>query len=441
MASATSQWSAIGQDFVLKSAADNDLVVAGYASVDMVDKQGDRIPVSALKKAFGGFMANKSYRNVQLAHSGIQVGEVLDSYTDSDGRIWKSNVDEHGLFVICRIRNDIEKAREVQKQIRSGELRAFSIGGQALFRVNKTTEEHGSHREITDMELHEITLCKKGINPESGYTLLKMEVDNMTNEQAETLTEIRDALARINKHMDEPAVEQPTNEPAPVMNKGEEAAIAYIDTLEKFAHEKGVNLDGLRGHFGLGKAYMAGVDGEHGYGHRGQGDLVGSGEDATLASAPSLPNAKSNKYVIKQPQVAGMNQQPARGNRQVIKQGLDLTPRSLERGYNAYSAIRDEEAVKALVEKEWHDRYEAETEKALDIQKSQDYSGQINALKQEIANLQTQNTEIQKSSVAVPAQSDIRVPTHDEYAALGSGIDGWKALEELGQRAMFGGTQ
>ena len=108
MASATSQWSAIGQDFVLKSAADNDLVVAGYASVDMVDKQGDRIPVSALKKAFGGFMANKSYRNVQLAHSGIQVGEVLDSYTDSDGRIWKSNVDEHGLFVICRIRNDIE---------------------------------------------------------------------------------------------------------------------------------------------------------------------------------------------------------------------------------------------------------------------------------------------------------------------------------------------
>jgi len=444
MASATSQWSAIGQDFILKSVADKDLVVAGYASVDMVDKQGDRIPVSALKKAFNGFMANKSYRNVQLAHSGIQVGEVLDSFTDSDGRVWKSNVDEHGLFVICRIRDDIEKAREVQKQIRSGELRAFSIGGQALFRVNKTTEEHGSHREITDMELHEITLCKKGINPESGYTLLKMEVDNMTNEQAETLTEIRDALSRINKHMEtnEPAVEQPTQEIQQTeISKGEEAAVAYIDTLEKFAHQQGVNLNGLRDHFGLGKAYMAGVDGEHGYGHRGQGDLVGSGEDATLASAPSLPNAKSNKYVIKQPQVAGMNQHPARGNRQVIKQGLDLSPQSLERGYGAYSAIRDEEAVKALVEKEWHDRYEAETQQALDIQKSQDYSGQIDLLKAEIANLQTQNTEIQKSAVAVPAQTDIRVPTHEEYAALGNGVDGWKALEELGQRAMFGGTQ
>ncbi len=206
-------------------------------------------------------MDNPSYRNVQLAHSGIQVGEVLPSYTDSEGRVWKSTVDDHGLFVVCKIRDDIEKAREVQKQVRSGELRAFSIGGQALFRVSKTTEEHGSHREITDMELHEITLCKKGINPESTYTLLKMDDDNMSKEQTETLTEIRDALSRINKHM---GSEAPTEapEPAPVMQKQEEqAAIAYIDSLEKFAHQQGVDLDGLRGHFGLGKAYMVGVDG------------------------------------------------------------------------------------------------------------------------------------------------------------------------------------
>ena len=75
----TATWSATGADFILKSDSNGDLVIAGYASVDMVDKQGDRIPVSALKKAFGGFMDNPSYRNVQLAHSGIQVGQVLPS--------------------------------------------------------------------------------------------------------------------------------------------------------------------------------------------------------------------------------------------------------------------------------------------------------------------------------------------------------------------------
>jgi len=436
---ATTTWSATGSEFVLKADTNGDLVIAGYASVDMVDKQGDRIPVSALKKAFNGFMENPSYRNVQLAHSGIQVGEVLSNYTDSEGRVWKSTVDDHGLFVVCKIRDDIEKAREVQKQVRSGELRAFSIGGQALFRVSKTTEEHGSHREITDMELHEITLCKKGINPESTYTLLKMDDDIMTG-TTETLTEIRDALSRINKHMANENAPAPAVEEAPMMHKQEEQqAIAYIDSLEKFAHQQGVDLDGLRGHFGLGKAYMVGVDGSNGYTHRGQGDLYGSGEDATLASAPSLPNAKSNKYVIKQPKQMAMN--PAKGNKSVIKQGLDLSPQSLERGYGAYSAIRDEEAVKALVEKEWHDRYEAETQHALDIQKANDHGSQIAALKAEISNLRNTNAEIQKSAAPIPSQSDIRVPTHDEYAALGNGIEGWRALEELGQRALFGGTQ
>ena len=257
----------------------------------------------------------------------------------------------------------------------------------------------------------------------------------MSGEQTETLTEIRDALSRINKHME--TDESPAAQPQPVVEKQEEqSAIAYIDSLEKFAHQQGVNLDGLRDHFGLGKAYMVGVDGEHGYGHRGQGDLIGSGEDATLASAPSLPSAKSNKYVIKQPKQMAMN--PGKGNRQVIKQGLDLSAPSLERGYGAYSTIRDEEAVKALVEKEWHDRYEAETNQALDIQKQNDHGSQINALKAEIANLRTNNAEIQKSAAPIPTQSDIRVPTHEEFAALGDGIDGWRALEELGQRAMYG---
>jgi HK97 family phage prohead protease len=455
MAAAT--WTATGADFILKSdASDGGLVIAGYASVDMVDKQGDRIPVSALKKAFGGFMSNPSYRNVQLAHSGIQVGEVLPTYTDSDGRVWKSTVDDHGLFVVCRIRDDIEKAREVQNQIRSGELRAFSIGGQALFRVNKSTPEHGAHREITDMELHEITLCKKGINPESRYTLLKMDVDEMSNEQTETLTEIRDALARISKAMpkeekmyasDEMAdmkemKRKPTEEEQDEdIGKGdiaEQNAVAYIDSLEKFAHDQGVDLDGLRDHFGLGKAYMVGVDGEGGYSHRGQGDLYGSGEDATLAPRPALGNARANKYVIKQPQVPGMQHPTPTGGQNVIKGGLDLSPQSLERGYSAYAAIRDEEAVKALVEKEWSERYEAETVRAMDVQKSQDYSSQIEALRAEIATLKSENSEIVKSAVAVPSENQVRVPTHDEFAALGNGLDAWRALEDLAQTSLRG---
>jgi len=428
----TSGFSAVGSDFILKAADGSDLFIAGYASVDMVDKQGDRIPANALSKAFDKFMGNKAFRNVQLAHSGIQVGEVVDNYTDSEGRVWKSEVDEHGLFVVCRIRDDIQKAREVQKQVRSGELKAFSIGGQALFRVTKTTPEHGTHREITDLELHEITLCKKGINPEARYTILKMdnesEVNTMSNE---TLTEIRDSLSRVLKHIEE---EPETEEVVKTDQVEDNGAIAYIDTLEKFAHESGVNLDALRGHFGLEKAYLQ--EGSGGYSHRGQGDAEGSGESASEPSYPSLPSASGNQNVIKQ--TGRMNMNAPSGNRNVIKSGLNLSPDSLERGYRAYASIRDEEAVKSLVEKEWKDRYNAETEQALEIQKANDFGGQINSLRAEIASLKQENSSLQKSVVAEPATTSVRVPTHDEFAAMGNGVDGWLAAEDLARRALRG---
>lgn len=51
---------------LLKS--DNGLVIAGYASVEMVDKQGDLITTGALKGAFDNFMKADGFRNVQLAH-------------------------------------------------------------------------------------------------------------------------------------------------------------------------------------------------------------------------------------------------------------------------------------------------------------------------------------------------------------------------------------
>jgi HK97 family phage prohead protease len=441
MATAIAGFTAIGETsdkWIVKESMGDDLFVAGYASVDMVDKQGDRIPTDALGKAFDKFMTNKAFRNVQLAHSGIQVGEVVDSYKDSQGRVWKSEVDNHGLFVVCRIRSDIQKAREVQKQVRDGDLRAFSIGGQALFRVSKHTPEHGNHREITDLELHEITLCKKGINPEARYTILKMddekEVEKMTDDSA--LEEIRESLTGILKALDKNEEKEEKSEDKSddkSVDKSEESAVAYIDTLEKFAHEQGVNLDGLRQHFGLEKAYLQ--EGKGGYSHRGMGDMVGAGEDATEVTYPSLPAPGGNKYVIKQPGVKNMAYNKPKGNTNVIKGG-EITADGLERGYRAYAGLRDEEALKSLVKQDWESRYDAETARALEVQKASDYSGQIATLKAEIENLRTENTEIQKSAVAVP--SDIRIPTHEEFAAMGNDIDAWRATEDLARRALRG---
>ena len=179
----------------------NDLIIAGYASVEMVDKQGDLITRGALKDAFGNFMKAEGFRNVQLAHSNIQVGEVIKAYTDSEGRLWKSGVDDAGMFVVIKLRDDIEKAREVANEIRKGNLTGFSIGGQAFKRINKSDAKHGNYTEISKLELHEVTICEKGINPEASFRILK-EDTTMTN-NIDALGELASVIDRLSKQLDD----------------------------------------------------------------------------------------------------------------------------------------------------------------------------------------------------------------------------------------------
>ena len=182
-----------------------DLVVAGYASVEVVDKQGDKITKEALKDAFKKYMEDHRYRNVQLAHSNIQVGEVIPNYTDSEGRLWKSEVDDVGMFVVVELRSDIEKAKEVAAEIRKGALRGFSIGGQAFKRVRKSDAVHGDYQEISKLELHEITICEKGINPEATFRILKEDkkkVKKMTEAENDVMTQMTDVLSRLEGRLD-----------------------------------------------------------------------------------------------------------------------------------------------------------------------------------------------------------------------------------------------
>ena len=268
----------------------NDLVVAGYASVELVDKQGDLITRSALKDAFDGFMKGEKYRNVQLAHSNIQVGEVIDSYIDSNGRMWKSETDDTGLFVVVKLRNDIEKAREVAAEIRKGNLRGFSIGGQAFNRVRKSDMEKGDYQEISKMELHEVTICEKGINPEAQFRILK-EDTNMTDENSD-LTEIMSRLEsrldamekgelppQLREHMkgkgsdeekkpekeegDEMKDEKKDDDKM-YMDKGEYSDVIsseYLSWMENTLKSAGVDTLAARNHFdALEKAQLGGFD-------------------------------------------------------------------------------------------------------------------------------------------------------------------------------------
>ena len=110
---------------------DDSLVVGGPASIELVDREGHLITTNALGKAFKKYMANFRTRNAMVLHSDVQVGGALPAYISKGGQIFKSGVDDKGLFFITELRNDTKIAKKVTEQIHEGKLKSYSIAGSA----------------------------------------------------------------------------------------------------------------------------------------------------------------------------------------------------------------------------------------------------------------------------------------------------------------------
>ena len=447
----TSPFSQTGSLSVLKSG--EDLVVAGYASVEMVDKQGDLITRGALKDAFNGFMKSQEFRNVQLAHSNIQVGSVIDSYTDSSGRVWKSGVDDAGLFVVIKVRDDIEKAREVANEIRKGSLRGFSIGGQAFKRVNKSDSQHGDYTEISKLELHEVTICEKGINPEATFRILK-EDTTMTNE-TEAMSELSSVLDRINMRLD--AMEKADDNDKPAFledkkddedkpedkkteDKGEKMADEdekegmyakseysdvitqdYLHWMENTLKSAGVDTDYARAHFDqLEKAQLGGFDNPSSV----DGADYFAGQVRGRAQEGGSPSTGA---------IGKLNSGSSSGD---VSKGFlspsDLTPAQVEEAYAAYKAASVEKQLKTSLGAVFADRLAKEQTAEVENRRASEFDARgplasiekaVAALSQRIDGLATgEGAAIRKSqaapSITVPSTEDMANMSWDEVHAL-----------------------
>ena len=461
--------SSVSEPIILKGMG-NDLVVAGYASVEMVDKQGDLITRAALKDAFGGFMKAEGFRNVQLAHSNIQVGTVIPSYTDSNGRLWKSEVDDTGMFVVIKLRGDIEKAREVASEIRKGNLRSFSIGGQAFERVNKSDQTRGDYREIRRMELHEVTICEKGINPEAQFRILKEDTgENMTN----TMTELQSVLERLSKKLDDkdkkdedeekgfmPDIKDldddgdkkermpPKKKPMmdddeddededmmysddedkkdkkddDDMSKGNDMITSdYLVWLESTVKSAGFDPNAARDHFNKGYG-----PGESGYDMRGQGSLEGAGEDDSgkrpqqnFGSAPT-----GNKTVIKGDYLAPHN----------------VSPAEIESAYEVFKAAATEQNFKSDLNSHFTERFLKEQKAEADsIAKSNfDSRAPLVELQKAVLALNERIDNVSSTGGSMIAKSastaTVTIPETAEMANMS-----WNDVHRLADKALTGG--
>ncbi|RLI97840.1 MAG: hypothetical protein DRP00_03330 [Candidatus Aenigmatarchaeota archaeon] len=174
--------------FILKSEKSR-FIIAGYASVDIVDKDNERISLEALREAFERMMKRKSRRNLMLHHQNIQIGEILPKYVDKNGKVWKSGVDDKGLFIVAEVFDDTVTGREVIEDMKKGKLMSFSIGGRVLPGGREVKcDDNKCWTEITRLELYEITSCDEGKNPKAKAFILEKQ-DNAEDDWDENLGE------------------------------------------------------------------------------------------------------------------------------------------------------------------------------------------------------------------------------------------------------------
>ena len=161
-------------DMVKSRGLDQDVptVVGGYASVEVIDREGHLITVKALKKAFYNFMKSFRTRNIMIAHTDVQVGWPLPAYINEAGQVFKSGVDDRGLYLISEIRPDTEIANKVRRGVNDGIYKSYSIAGTALEK-KIVTKGDKTFMQVDKLELAEITICEKPVNQDSNFNMLK----------------------------------------------------------------------------------------------------------------------------------------------------------------------------------------------------------------------------------------------------------------------------
>ena len=137
-------------------------LVSGWATVEVVDKQGEIVPVSEMKKAMYAFMDRGGH--VMFKHSNKPVGKVL-----------KWDIEKHpeagvyGIRIVAKIFDEYPVDDLVWNMIKQGKLKGFSIGATAKAKRMVLKEpKKGLPREVGvlhDLSLMEISLVEEPANP------------------------------------------------------------------------------------------------------------------------------------------------------------------------------------------------------------------------------------------------------------------------------------
>lgn len=376
-----------GSELAILKGTGKDLIIAGYASVDVVDKQNDLITLNALTEAAEKFMKS-DYKNVMITHSNVQVGEVIDTYTDTKGNLLKTGCDDTGFFVVIKMRSDIEKAKEVARDIRRGKLRSFSIGGQAMHKHNVHDPDIGTYKEIDKLELHEITICEEGINPEAKFEIIKENKnkgsENMTDEISKALGEFEDIVSQLRNQMVLKEDEDNEENLSSMPEGKDDMQMTDDDEEDMYARKEDEDSEEL-----LDDEETKAADSIV-YGHNATGQKMGE------SNLTGRFDSEYSAFLARKADSIS---------------SLDLSEENIAKAYAQFKAEQEEARAYDLIKNEFESRYNAElnAEANAIAKENYDASAEVSALKNEFAelrkSLETNNNVIAKQETTATPQT------------------------------------
>ena len=144
-------------------------IVSGFATLDNIDKQGDRVLPEASEKAFANFRGN-----VRLMHQPIPAGKVVSFRSDTffDPETKKQYT---GVFVDTYVSKG---AQDIWEMVLDGTLTGFSIGGAIRETDTELDEESNKTvRIIKEYDLVELSLVDSPANQFANIFSIQKTID------------------------------------------------------------------------------------------------------------------------------------------------------------------------------------------------------------------------------------------------------------------------
>jgi HK97 family phage prohead protease len=122
--------------------------VAGYASTEAIDAQGETVLKSAIEAALADYL---EFANIREMHQLSAVGKTVEA-----------EIDDKGLYIVAHVVDE-----NAWGKVKAGVYKGFSIGGKTLAR------DPDNKKIVTKVRLDEISLVDRPSNPEARFDVWK----------------------------------------------------------------------------------------------------------------------------------------------------------------------------------------------------------------------------------------------------------------------------